>query len=322
MPTVTPGHEMITLSLISSGLRLDIPSRFPEAWFPVPRYRAVLFDFFGTLTRPVQRGWRHAAVADTLGCSPDALVDVLDQSYYLRATGSLGDAEASLRWIGRRTSARPSEAALRTALATRFAAIRADTRLRAEAVGALRALRRYGLRIGLVSDCTHELPVLLSSLPVAPLIDARVFSIRLGRCKPDPAVFLTACRRLGVPPEDCLYVGDGGSRELTGATRAGMTAVRLAAPDLDGHLVFNSDTGWDGPTLTSLSQVVDLVGDSDLRLVGDSGPWVPGRSPQPLPAHVRLPSGRHDIDGDPYRVLVGSHAGNVAGDVRTAGCLL
>ncbi|WP_184535660.1 HAD family hydrolase [Micromonospora polyrhachis] len=245
----------------------------------MPRYRAVLFDFFGTLTCPVQRGWRHTAVADALGCSRDTLVDILDQSFYQRATGAIGDTEATLRWVADRAGVRPSAGALRAAVAARFAAIHADTRLRSDAVPVLRALRQRGLRIGLVSDCTHELPVFLPRLPVAPLLDAQVLSVRLGACKPDPALYLAACARLAVPPWECLYVGDGGSQELTGAARAGLAAVRLAAPDLGGHLVFNSDTGWDGPMLTSLSEVIELVDHPRIptagpllrRIVG--GPW-------------------------------------------------
>jgi len=219
----------------------------------------VLFDFFGTLTCAVRRGQRHSAVAALLGCAVESLVDVLDRSFYLRASGALGDATATLRWVGEQAGGRPSAANLRAAVAARVEAVRADTRLRPEAVPVLRALRHRGLRIALVSDCTHELPVLLPQLPLAPLLDVRVFSVQLGRCKPDPAIYLAACHRLGVSPVDCLYVGDGGSQELTGAVRTGMTAVRLAAADLDGHLVFNPDHGWTGPALRSLSQLPGLL---------------------------------------------------------------
>jgi putative hydrolase of the HAD superfamily len=252
----------------------------------MPAYRAVLFDFFGTLTRSVQRGPGHEAVAATLGCDPGALTDVLDRSFYLRATGALGDAVATLRWASERAGGRPSEAALRAAVAVRREAVRADTRLRAEAEGALRALRRRDVRTGLISDCTHELPAFLPQLPVAPLLDVLVFSVQVGRCKPDPAIYLTACERLGVPPRHCLYVGDGGSQELSGATRAGLTAVRLAAPDLDGHLVFNPDTGWAGRTLASLSEVAALLDPAAPQVPpgptpdpADRGPARAGRRP-------------------------------------------
>lgn len=225
----------------------------------MPAYRAVLFDFFNTLTRPANRGRRHTLVAEQLGCTTRELLDVLDDSFYLRASGVLGDAEATLRWVCERIGVHPADARIRAALTARLKAVRADTRLRPEALPTLRGLRRLGLATALVSDCTHELPVFLAQLPVAPLLDAQVFSVQVGRCKPDPAIYLTACDRLGVPPGNCLYVGDGGSRELTGAVAAGLDAVRLLAPDLGDHLVFDPDTGFTGPALTSLREVIGLV---------------------------------------------------------------
>lgn len=225
----------------------------------MPGFQAVLFDFFGTLTHGVRRGAAHRATADLLGCSTEALVEVLDSSFHERASGSFGDAESTMRWVCDRLGVRPSDAEVRAAVATRHRAVRADTRLRAEAVPVLAALRRRGVRTGLVSDCTHELPAFLPQLAVAPLLDAQVFSVRLGRCKPDPALYLAACYRLGQLPADCLYVGDGDSQELTGAERAGLSAVRLAAPDLADHVVLNADHGFDGPSLTSLTDVLDLL---------------------------------------------------------------
>ncbi len=225
----------------------------------MPTFQAVLFDFFGTLTCSAPRGAAHRAAADLLGCPPEVFVDVLDRTFYQRATGRLGTAEATLRWVCEQAGVRPSEEALRSAVAARHRAVRADIRLRAEAVPTLVALRRRGLRTGLVSDCTHELPAYLPRLPIDPLLDVRVLSVQVGRCKPDPELYRAACHHLAVEPAACLYVGDGDSQELTGAERAGMTAVRLASPDLTDHLVFNPDATWVGPELECLSEVVALV---------------------------------------------------------------
>lgn len=222
-------------------------------------YRAVLFDFFGTLTLSVRRGPAHTAVAKALGCDPDELVEVLDRSYYDRARGGYGSAEETMRWLAEQVGVRPSPSRLRAAVAARFAAVRADTTLRSDAVATLRALRRRGLRTGVVSDCTHELPGFLPMTPVAALLDACAYSVQVGACKPHQAIYLEACVRLGVPPSECLYVGDGGSHELTGAAELGMTAVRLAAPDLSHHLVFNADSEWTGPAVTALSELVLMV---------------------------------------------------------------
>ena len=44
--------------------------------------------------------------------------------------------------------------------------------------------------------------------------------------KPDPEIYRRAMQALNVTPQECLYVGDGGSHELTGARDLGMQAVQ------------------------------------------------------------------------------------------------
>jgi len=218
-------------------------------------FRAVIFDFFGTLTQAVSRGPAHSRIAESLGCEPSAFNRALDSTFLERSVGAHGDAATALGMVARMAGAFPSEAALRSVVVDRVAAVSADTRLRPEAAPVLDTLRRFGLATAVISDCGPELPMLMPSLPIAPLVDTCVYSIEVGRRKPDPKMYYTACNRLGVEPWDCLYVGDGGSRELSGASAVGMTAVRLAAPDLDGHLTFDADAGWFGAEIDSLTDV-------------------------------------------------------------------
>ena len=225
----------------------------------MPTYRAVVFDFFGTLTRSVKRGPQHADIARRLGCDPEVVRGVLDRTFHSRARGTFGSAEATLRWVTEQAGGHPLVSQLRAAVPARVDALRADTRLRADAVSALTAVKARGLGTALISDCTHELPAFLPSLPVARLLDAQVFSVELGVCKPEPEIYLAACDRLGVAARECVYLGDGGSHELSGAEAVGMTAVRLNAPDLADHLVFDEDTAFHGPTVTTLTDILTLI---------------------------------------------------------------
>jgi putative hydrolase of the HAD superfamily len=222
-------------------------------------YRAVLFDFFGTLTEAVVRGPWHASIARRLGCDPVAFIEVLDRSFPARCRGIFGTAEATLRWVCDQLGADPPADRLRAVVRDRIAAVWADTRLRPDAVAVLAALDRRRFRTAVVSDCGYELPAFLPRLPVAPLLDTCVYSVDIGECKPEPAIYLAACERLAVSPEECLYVGDGGSRELTGAAAVGMQPVRLAAPDLHRHLVFAPDRDFTGPVVDSLTAAVRLL---------------------------------------------------------------
>jgi putative hydrolase of the HAD superfamily len=123
----------------------------------------------------------------------------------------------------------------------------------------LRGLRLRGVRLAVVSDCAWELPEIMPSLPIAPLLDATVYSVTVGRAKPHPAMYQAACDRLRVEPADCVYIGDGGSHELSGAQRFGIPAVRLAAADLAGHLVFAADDLFHGPQAATLPEACELA---------------------------------------------------------------
>lgn len=221
-------------------------------------YRAVVFDFFGTLTEAVQRGPGHDRVAAILGCPAPAFARALDETFTDRSTGLFGDAIGSLAVVARLAGGRPTSAALRAAYAARIDAVRADTRLRPDAVAVLRSLRRRGLRTAVVSDCTPELAEFWPELPIAGLVDARVFSTEERRHKPHPWMYVAVTARIGVEPVSCLYLGDGGSHELSGAAAVGMTPVRLAAADLGRHLVFRPDP-WQGLEISTLTEVLDFV---------------------------------------------------------------
>ena len=49
----------------------------------------------------------------------------------------------------------------------------------------------------------------------------------IGFTKPSPVIFEQALRKLGLPPEAVLHVGDRRSEDFDGACAAGMSAVLL-----------------------------------------------------------------------------------------------
>ena len=61
-------------------------------------------------------------------------------------------------------------------------------------------------------------------------------------------------------PRDCVYVGDGGNHELTGAERVGMRAVLIRTPhDWAGSHRSECDT-WQGEAIEALSELPGLIG--------------------------------------------------------------
>ncbi|WP_020574810.1 HAD family hydrolase [Actinopolymorpha alba] len=224
------------------------------------RAGAVIFDFFGTLSESASARERHAGherVAAVLGVPVEVYADAVRGSWPDRARGRLGDLEATMRWLARACGVEPDDETCAAACAARRSTQSGYVRLRPDAAPTLRALKQRGVRVGLVSDCTHELPACWPTLPVAGYVDAPVFSVEVGVKKPDPAIYLLVCERLGVAPEDCVYVGDGDSNELPGAEAVGMRALRLIAPDhVDAHVI--DPISWSGRSITALGDVLAL----------------------------------------------------------------
>jgi putative hydrolase of the HAD superfamily len=93
--------------------------------------------------------------------------------------------------------------------------------------GTLERLVEEGYRLGVISNATHDLPPVLDRLELAGHFDAITYSWEAGANKPEPAIFLTALRRLGVDASRAVHVGDDYAKDVVGARGAGMTAVLI-----------------------------------------------------------------------------------------------
>ncbi|MBT2764858.1 HAD family hydrolase [Paenibacillus sp. ISL-20] len=86
----------------------------------------------------------------------------------------------------------------------------------------LELLRKRGLKLGLISNCSEEEVISFGQSGLAPYFDDVIFSYQVGIAKPNEEIYRLACERLSVTPQDSLFIGDGGSDELRGARSAGL----------------------------------------------------------------------------------------------------
>jgi HAD superfamily hydrolase (TIGR01509 family) len=93
----------------------------------------------------------------------------------------------------------------------------------------LLALREADVPVGVVSNIGFDIRPLFVAWGLADLIGTWTLSYEVGRCKPDPAIFLRACAAVGVDPELTLMVGD--TPADAGAVGAGCAALVLPASD-------------------------------------------------------------------------------------------
>ncbi|MBR4017791.1 MAG: HAD family hydrolase [Oscillospiraceae bacterium] len=100
-----------------------------------------------------------------------------------------------------------------------------------ETVEILRKLKSRNIKLAIVTNITPELlehqRKKVDALGIGSLFDAVVYSAEFGVHKPDRRIFDHAAALLGVPNEQCLFVGDDPQSDVAGALSAGMEVVWL-----------------------------------------------------------------------------------------------
>jgi len=212
--------------------------------------RAVVFDLWDTLVDfdpELSRGFTHR-LADRLGRDRGEFEQLWLESRSVRDTGPLGEYLTSL---GVEEDAREELVSTRRDWARRALVPRAG------AVETLGELRARGLRTGLLSVCSDDVPAVWAETRLHGLFDAEIFSCDVGLRKPDPRIYLLTCERLEVEPAEALFVGDGANDELAGAERVGMRAALIHRPGQEP--IWAEAREFRGPWLTSVPEVLNLL---------------------------------------------------------------
>ena len=227
-------------------------------------FQAVVFDLFGTLVPAFPSSLFEQSLgqmADAVGVSHMHFSRMwIEETWEARAMGGFASTEDTARYICNAVGVTPTKSQLAEAALIRVEFTRKILQPRPDAISTLKHVKSADLGLALISDCTPEVPQLWPETPFASLIDVPIFSCAVGMKKPDPRIYRLACDGLGVAPHKCLYVGDGFSRELTGAANVGMHTVLIASPgevpaDAPGY---EGDT-WPGPRVERLSEVMTLL---------------------------------------------------------------
>ena len=100
-------------------------------------------------------------------------------------------------------------------------------RLYEDAIPTLTRLKDDGYPLAIVSNFDSRLHTVIANLGLAPFFDRVVISAAAGVRKPDRAIFLQACRELGVDPSETCHIGDSIEEDYEGALAAGLQARLL-----------------------------------------------------------------------------------------------
>jgi putative hydrolase of the HAD superfamily len=226
----------------------------------MPAPVAVVFDLWGTLVPGIPSSLRDAVsreMAADLDVDPTVFAAAYRDSYRERFLGTTGTLEETVTLLARRCGGSPAMPAVRRAAARRLDLTRSLLTSDAVTLSVLDGLLGRGLLLALVSDSSVETPELWPGSPLAGRIPVTAFSCAVGARKPDPRLYLHAVRQLGVSAARCLFVGDGGGGELTGAAALGMRAVRLTTRDAPTDR-YDDDAAFAGEEIAALRELLAL----------------------------------------------------------------
>lgn len=227
------------------------------------KFQGIIFDLFGTLVGDFGSsvGQMHEEMAAALAVPYEPFMRLWGQTAKMRIIGAFDSVEANIEYVCDAMNLHPTPERISKAVEIRMKYIRQALRPRPDAVTTLPLLKEQGYKIGLLSNCSIEIPILWPETTFAEFIDTPTFSALVRMKKPDPHIYHLACERLGVMPENCLYIADGEDHELTAAAKVGLHPVLIRTFSRETrNEVHQEAREWPGPSIDSLKEVLALVG--------------------------------------------------------------
>ena len=227
------------------------------------KFDAIIFDLFGTLVDDfaLSIGSTNTDLAIPLGVPSEPFAKLWRQTSEMRTNGTFQTVEAGIEYVCSAIGAQVTAQQMNRAVEIRLQQIRQGLKPKPDAVTTLRRLKDNGYKIGLLSNCSIEIPILWPETEFAPLVDSAIFSSREFLKKPHPGIYTLACERLGVPPEDCLYIADGENYELAAAANLGVHPILIRnSTSQNRPELFKEAREWQGETISALPEVLTFVG--------------------------------------------------------------
>jgi putative hydrolase of the HAD superfamily len=227
------------------------------------KYNAIIFDLFGTLVDdfPSSVGETNRELALALGVPYERFILLWNQTTEMRIVGVFETVEANIEYVLGAMNKRARSEQIRKAVEIRMKYIKRALQPRPGAINTLTELKNHAYKIGLLSNCSIEIPILWQETAFAHVIDVPTFSSVARLRKPDIRIYRLACGRLGVMPESCLYIADGEDHELAAAAKVGLHPVLIRTHSQEPARGSHQEAKeWQEDTISTLPEVLRVVG--------------------------------------------------------------
>jgi len=235
----------------------------------IMKFETIVFDLFGTLVDhfPSSARQMHHEMVAVLEVPYEQFNPLWGRTTEMRVIGAFETVAASIQYVLDKMNAHARDEQIQKAVAIRMQYIKGALRPKSDAITTLKELRRRGYRLGLLSNCSMEIPLLWPETDFAGAIDTAIFSCLVRLKKPDERIYQLACERLGTKPQFCLYIADGEEHELAAAARTGLQPVLIRSSAEESLSKLHTEAReWRGPAISTLREVFALAGIETSRI--------------------------------------------------------
>lgn len=190
--------------------------------------KAVIFDMFETLITHFESPlYMGKQIAKDIGIAEQKFREIWDTTDEDRTLGKK-TLEEVIEEVLRVNNCYSDELFEQIISKRKMSKIECFHHIHPEIIPMFKSIKEMNIKIGLITNCYYEERDVIKNSILFDYFDAVCMSCELGMQKPELAIFQRCVKELAVIPEECLYIGDGGSFELETAQALGMYAIQAA----------------------------------------------------------------------------------------------
>lgn len=223
--------------------------------------RVFIFDLFGTLVNIYDKATYFGMIEEMANILEIEFREFSkywnEETYDDRMTGKFKNNSENLQFISKKYNLNLSKENIERAVEFRKNFTKKSLLLYREGLfKMLKEIKDKGHKLALISDCSPDVPEVWEELEFSKYFDEVVFSCTVGLKKPDERIYNLVLERLGEKSENCYYIGDGGSFELTGAKQVGMYPILIKSLEDEKKDVYKKYTdSFEGDRIFSLGEL-------------------------------------------------------------------
>jgi putative hydrolase of the HAD superfamily len=190
--------------------------------------KAYIFDLFHTLTDLESKWSKLPTTSKFLGIDTHMWNEKLQFGTYDRLCGRIKDEFQIIRDLVDQIDKSISNEKIKEAIEIRKKRFGESLiNIPNKNIEILNNLKRKNIKIGLISNADVMEIAYFHKSPLNNIFDSTIFSCDVGFAKPDFEIYQMSLKELKIDSKEAVFIGDGGSDELIGAKKAGLTTIMI-----------------------------------------------------------------------------------------------